>query len=78
MFKKCENKGTDKLRGYLSLYVHYIERAGPLQSLPEILNPLTIFYCCSVRFVSDLFGNPGDRFSLAKAHAMFLQGVCQK
>ena len=27
--------------------------------------------------MSDLFGNPGDRFSLAEAHAMFLQGVCQ-
>ena len=58
---KCENKGTDQLRGYLSLYVRYIERTSSIQSL-EMLNPLTIFYCCTARFVSDLVGNPGDRF----------------
>ena len=64
----------DQLRGYLSLYVRYIERTSPLQSLPKMLNPLTIFYCCTDRFVSDLVGNPGDRFSLTEAHAMFSQG----
>ena len=66
------------MRGYLSLYVRYIERTSPLQSLPEMLNPLTIFYCCTARFVSDLVGNPVDRFSLAEAHAMFLQGKIQR
>ena len=56
----------------------------PLPSLHRKNKPSTIstrnvkssnhFLLLYSRFVSDLVGNPGDRFSIAEAHAMFIQG----
>ena len=53
----CENKGADQLCGnrttYQRLYFPYTDSAIPL----------SIFCGCTAWFVSDLVGNPEDRFS---------------
>ena len=53
----CKNKCADQ-----QLCFHYIDRTVPL--LPKIRNfkSLVIFCGCTARFVSDLVGNPEDRF----------------
>ena len=62
----CKNKDTDR-EADQRLCFRYTESTIPL--LP-ILNfkPLAIFCGCTVRFVSDLVGNPEDRFSHNDAH----------
>ena len=55
----CENKEADQLRGCF----RYIDSTIPL--LPK---PLAIFCGCTARFVSDLVGNPEDRFSHNEAY----------
>ena len=65
----CENKDADQLRGNRKadqcLCFHYMDSANPL--LPNF-KPLAIFSDCTARFVSDLVGNPEDRFSHNEAH----------
>ena len=53
----CENKVADQLR--------YIDSTIPLLPLYEILSSVV---GCTARFVSDLVGNPEDRFSHNEAH----------
>ena len=58
----CENKDADQLRGNREadqrLCFRYTDSAIPL-----LYKPLSIFCGCTARFVSDLVGNPEDRFS---------------
>ena len=56
-FCKCKNKDADQLRG--QRYGKYTPSTTYIQNF----KPLAIFYCCTARFVSDLVGNPEDRFS---------------
>ena len=65
----CENKDADQLRGNREadqrLCFRHIDSTIPLLSKSEILSLL----CgCAARFVSDLVGNPEDRFSQNEAH----------
>ena len=61
----CENKDADQLCGYRTadqrLCFRYIDSTIKIQ-------PLAIFCGCRARFVSDLVGNPEDRFSRIGAH----------
>ena len=50
------------------LCVRYIDSRIPLLPKSGISSLLTIFCGCSSRFVSDLAGNPEDRFSGDAAH----------
>ena len=64
----CENRDADQLRGN-----HEADRSAPLISPQGYYNPSTTYirnfkpiatFCgCTDRFVSDLVGNPEDRFS---------------
>ena len=62
----CENKDADQLRGNREadqrLCFRYTDSTIPL--LPK---PLAIFCSCTARLVSDLVGNPEDRFSQNEA-----------
>ena len=68
----CENKDADQLHGNHKpdqrLCFRNTDSAIPL--LPKIRNfkHLAIFCDCIARFVSDLVGNPKDRFSHNEAH----------
>ena len=63
----CENKDTDQLRGNRKadqrLCFHYTDSTIPLLSRSEISS-------CAARFMSDLVGNPEDRFSHDKAQIL--------
>ena len=50
----CENKGPDQLQGNSSQIQNF--------------KPLDMFCGCTTRFLSDLDGNPKDRFSHYVAH----------
>ena len=71
----CENKDADQLRGNHEADQHlcfrYIDSTIPLLSSLRNFKPLAIFCGCTARFVSDLVGNPEDRFSQNEAHLMF-------
>ena len=71
----CKNKGADQLCGNREadqrLCFRYTDSAIPLLSKSEIFKPLAIFCGCAARFVSDLFGNPEDRFSHNEAHIVY-------
>ena len=62
----CENKDADQLRGNREadqrLCFRYTDSAIPLLPKSEI-SRLAIFSGCTARFMSDLVGNPEDRFS---------------
>ena len=62
----CENKDADQLRGNREadqrLCFRYIEY-NPSTSCIRNFKPLVILCGCTARFVSDLVGNPEDRFS---------------
>ena len=68
----CENKDADQLRGNREagqrLCFRYTDSAIPLLPKYEIFNPLAILCGCTAWFVSDLVGNPEDRFSHNEAH----------
>ena len=70
-FCKCENKGANQL----SCNCAADQCLCLVQSL-HFLNPkfkASKFYCgCAERFVSDLVGNPEDRFSHFRAHIFFV------
>ena len=67
----CENKDADQLRSNREadqrLCFRYTYSAIPL--LPK---PLAIICGCTARFVSDLVGNPEDRFSHNEAHFIMI------
>ena len=67
----CENKDADQLRvnreADQRLCLRYIDSITPLLS-KSIFKLLAIFCGCTARFVSDLVGNPEDRFSHNEAH----------
>ena len=63
----CENKDADQLRGNCEADQHlcfrYIESTIPLLPIIRNFKPLAILFGCTAQFVSDLVGNPEDRFS---------------
>ena len=65
----CENKAADQLCGNRTtdqrLCFRYMDSTT---SLFRNFEPLAIFCDFPVRFVSDLVGNPKDRFSDVSAH----------
>ena len=66
-FRICEDKDTDQLRSNCAadqrLCFRYTDSTISLVS-----NLLAILRGCTVRFVSDLVGNPEERFSHNEAH----------
>ena len=68
-FCLCENKGADQLR----LCFRYTDRTISLLLKSEISSFWVCFCDCTGRFVSDLVGNPEDRFSRVAAHIIKLQ-----
>ena len=69
-FCPCENKGADQLRSNCEA-----DQRLCFHSLDSTIPPLHIakfhdssFLPCIGRFVSDLVGNPEDRFSRVAAH----------
>ena len=70
----CVNKDGDKLRGNREadqgLCFRYTDSTIPLLVKIQNFKPLAIFSECTVQFVSDLVGNPGDRFSHNEAHTI--------
>ena len=68
----CENKDADQLRGNREadqrLCFRYTDSKFPLLSKSEIFKSLAIMCGCTAWFVSDLVGNPEDRFSQNEAH----------
>ena len=68
----CENKDADQLRGNpeadQGLCFRYIDSTIPLLPKTQNFKPLAIFCDCTAQFVSDLVGNPVDRFSHNEAH----------
>ena len=63
----CENKGADQLRSYREadqhLCFHFTDSLISLLPKSEIFKLLAILCGCTVWFVSDMVGNPKDRFS---------------
>ena len=63
----CENKDADQLRGNAKLICAFVFAAQMVQSLLFLkirnFKPLAILCGCTDWFVSDLVGNPEDRFS---------------
>ena len=70
----CENKDTDQLRGNREadqcFCFRYTDTTIPLLSKIQNFKPLAIFCDCTAGFVSDLVGNPEDRFSQKEAQIM--------
>ena len=58
----CENKDADQLRGNREA------DQRPCFPYKDSTIPLAIFCGCTARFMSDLVGNPEDRFSQNEAH----------
>ena len=63
----CENKDADQLRGNREadhrLCLHYTDCTIPLLFKFRNFKPLAVLCGCTARFMSDLVGNPEDRFS---------------
>ena len=70
-FCMCENKDADQLRSNCAadqrLCFRYTDSTISLLPKSEI-SPLAIFCVCTAWFVSDLVGDPEDRFSQNEAH----------
>ena len=70
----CENKDADQLRGNREadqrLCFRYTDSKSPLLPIYENFKPLAILCGYTAWFMSDLVGNPEDRFSHNKAHIM--------
>ena len=68
----CENKDAEQLRGNREadqrLCFRYTDSTIPFTFEIRNFKPLDIFCICAARFVSDLVGNPEDRFSPDEAH----------
>ena len=71
----CKNKDTDQLRGNREtdqrLYFFATKIVRSLYFLNPNFKPLAIFCSCTAWFVSDLVGNPEDRFSHNEAYFNF-------
>ena len=71
-FCLCENKGADQLRSNCEadqrLCFRYSDSTILLLLIAKTFKPLACFCHCTGRFVSDLVGNPEDRFSRVAAH----------
>ena len=64
----CENKGADQLHGPVTAqHLFSLQSTAPLLPKSEISSLYPIICCCTARFVSDLVGNPKDRFSYVVA-----------
>ena len=75
----CENKGADQLRSNCEADQRLCFRYTD-STIFQIRNfkLLACFCSCTARFVSDLVGNPEDRFSRVAAHMMSLSlGLCE-
>ena len=61
-----------KTRVLISCVVNasYIDRTTDVLPKSELFKPLAIFCGCAARFLSDLVGNPEDRFSRNAAHKL--------
>ena len=78
-FCLCENKGADQLRGSFAVTVKLISafvfatRIVNISSSSYIPNfkLLACFCDCTGQFVSDLVGNPEDRFSRVAAQLSY-------
>ena len=72
-FCLCENKGADQLCGNREtdqrLCFRYTVSTIPLLPKCEISS----LCCCAARFVSDLVGNPSDRFSHNEAYFVYFR-----
>ena len=81
-FYLCEKKGTDQLCSNCTadqcLCFRYTDSTFPLLLKYEISKPLSIFCECTDWFVSDLVGNPEDRFTRKMAHIFVLKCSCRK
>ena len=53
----CKNKGADQLCSNQHLCFCHMDSTIPLLSKSKISCPLAIFFACTARFVSHLFGN---------------------
>ena len=73
-FCLCENKGADQLCSNCTadqrLCFRYSDSTMSLLLYSQNFKPLACFCDCTGRFVSDLVGNPKDRFSRDAAHIM--------
>ena len=74
-FGICENKDADQLHSTAKLisafFFRHTDSAIPLLDLNpkfQVSSHLLWLYLCTVRFVSDLVGNPEDLFSHNEAH----------
>ena len=63
-----ENKGADQLRGNREADQRLCFRYNFSASYIQNFKLLALFCDCTGRFVSDLVGNPEDRFSRVAAH----------
>ena len=63
----CENKGSDHLRGNGNRAADQRFCFRFIDNIIPKFNPLAIVCGCTARFVSDLDGNPEDRFSRVAA-----------
>ena len=77
----CENKDADQLRGNSEadqrLCFRYMDTTIPLLSKSETFKLLVIFCSRTAWFVSDLVGNPKDRFSHNEAQILVIVGKCR-
>ena len=75
-----KNKGTEQLRRNLAadhrLCFCYKDSTVPLLPKSKISSLLIIFCGGTTRLMSDLVGNPEDRFSHDAAHTMAAINVC--
>ena len=73
----CENKAADQLCGNRTsdqgLCFRYTYSTIPLLPKSD-----AIFCGCTVRFVSDLVGNPEDRFSHNEAQFLYTMGITEQ
>ena len=63
----CENKDADQLHGNREADQHLCFRYTD-STIPLLPKSEAMFCGCTARFVSDLVGNPEDRFSQNEAH----------
>ena len=63
----CENKDADQLHGNREADQRLCFRYRD-STTPPLPKPQAIFCGCAAQFVSDLIGNPEDRFSHNEAH----------
>ena len=73
-FCLCENKGEDQLRSNCEAdqRLHFRYTDSTISLLPKSNFKILAIFCIFIdRFVSDLVGNPKDRFSRDGAHTVF-------